>query len=450
MNANYTTMTKIVAAAFTLNIGREPLHGIIERMSAQDVPFEYGMFPEQDQRIVASVMYSTLSEAIAATYYNPKALQDTPRAGSLDANDTGRPEESLEEMAAQQDDAFFRLSACERHSQSLHLRSLAVLEEAGKKIGDGSRVRYVLKHNAWVMPALRVERMLLDTIATAAPESSWLYKAQQCLDDLRDSRHFTDTYVGEEGEVEDGGIYSAMAETDAEGIVADLVDQVDNITRVVDKACTRVVDLLVECGAEIQRHEAVMTELNEELALVAEAYPRMVERKLKSNTVMTAISTETTTYNSNMKFLQRKLDKALEPTALLAHGGRLHFHSIVSSPEWQTKVTERATAQMRAETSRLQAVSGQMAASVMMAEAQAGMVKMQALLKKQQEEMEKQMKEIAAMMKQPKAEKPVKAEKSEAEKPKAEKPKAPKVEAKGATLVSTRGAFNAPVFRRGM
>ena len=451
MNANRTTMSAIVAAAFTMRVGREPLVDIISNLSEQDVPFEYGLFPEQDQRVVASIMYSTLSEAIANTYYDPKALQDRPRNGSREANDSGRPDENKEEMAIQQDDAFYRLAAGERHSLSLYRRSLAVLEEAGKKTGDGSRVKYILKNSTWVMPNLRVERMLLDTIANATPESNWLYKAQQCLDDLRDSRHFTDTYVGEDGEVEDGGVYSAMSETDAEAVMADLVEQVDNITRVVDKACTRVVDLLAECGLEIQRHEEVMERLNEDLQIINEAYPRMAERKLKSSSVMTQMSAETMIYNSNIKFLQRKLDKALEPSALLANGGKLYFEQIVASPEWQTKVAERSAAQMRAETSRIQAMSVQMSANFGLMEAQANMAKIQALVAKQQEELEAKMKEIQAMMKPAKVEKPAKAEKS-AKAPKAEKPAKSESasEYKGTNILSSRGSILQPTFRRGM
>ena len=152
MNANRTIIASQVNAAFVLHVGTDRVSDLIKRFSEKSVPFAYGLFPEQDQRVVASVFYTTIGEAISLAKFEDKPLQDQPKAGSLDANDTGRGNEQDEERAQAQADAFMRLAALERHSESLHERARAVLEEAGRRELTGSRQTFNLQRSSWVMP----------------------------------------------------------------------------------------------------------------------------------------------------------------------------------------------------------------------------------------------------------------------------------------------------------
>ena len=182
---NRSIIASQVNAAFVLHVGTDRVSDLISRFAENSVPFEYGLFPEQDQRVVASVFYSTVSELISLMKYEDKPLQDQPKNGSLEANDTGRGDEAEEERALARVETYQRLAALERHSKSLHERARAVLEEAGHKTGDGGRVRYNRQASAWVMPQMRTQEALKDAIARATPNTPWMFKAQATLDDAK-------------------------------------------------------------------------------------------------------------------------------------------------------------------------------------------------------------------------------------------------------------------------
>ena len=113
---NRSIIASQVNAAFVLHVGTDRVSDLISRFAENSVPFEYGLFPEQDQRVVASVFYSTVSELISLMKYEDKPLQDQPRKGSLEANDTGRGDEAEEERALAREETYQRLAALERHS----------------------------------------------------------------------------------------------------------------------------------------------------------------------------------------------------------------------------------------------------------------------------------------------------------------------------------------------
>ena len=437
---NRSIIASQVNAAFVLHVGTDRVSDLISRFAENSLPFEYGLFPEQDQRVVASVFYSTVSELISLMKYEDKPLQDQPKDGSLEANDTGRGDDQAEERALARAEAYQRLAALERHSKSLHERARAVLEEAGHKTDDGGRVRYNRQASAWVMPQMRTQEALKDAIARATPNTPWMFKAQIALDDLVESRYFY--------EDDAGVLHSAMAETDAEVIVLELLTEATNVDSCAAKAWDRISATLVDLGLEMDRHDKVMAELNEDLQLVNEAYRNPQERKTKADTVKAEMAAETKEHKAAIRYPLWLLTKQFEPVSLLAHDNTF-AKQLVNSPEWRTHEAQETAVKARADVAMAQAQMAEMEANMALMEANMNLMKIRAAMAEQQKAMEKQMKEMAEFMKpaKAKAEKPAKGPKA----PKAEKKaKAEKPLPKGATILNSRSAFNAPVYRRGM
>ena len=437
---NRSIIASQVNAAFVLHVGTDRVSDLISRFAENSVPFEYGLFPEQDQRVVASVFYSTVSELISLMKYEDKPLQDQPKNGSLEANDTGRGDEAEEERALARVETYQRLAALERHSKSLHERARAVLEEAGHKTGDGGRVRYNRQSSAWVMPQMSTQEALKDAIARATPNTPWMFKAQIALDELVGSTYFY--------EDEDGVLHSGMAETDAEVIVLELLTEATNVDSCAAKAWDRISATLVDLGLEMDRHDKVMAELNEDLQTVNEAYRNPQERKTKADTVKAEMAAETKEHKAAIRYPLWLLTKQFEPVSLLAHDNTF-AKQLVNSPEWRTHEAQETAVKARADAAMAQAQMAEMEANMALMEANMNLMKIRAAMAEQQKAMEKQMKEMAEFMKpvKTKAEKPAKEPKAEKAEKKA---KAEKPLPKGATVVSSRSAFNAPVYRRGM
>ena len=437
---NRSIIASQVNAAFVLHVGTDRVSDLISRFAENSVPFEYGLFPEQDQRVVASVFYSTVSELISLMKYEDKPLQDQPKNGSLEANDTGRGDEAEEERALARVGTYQRLAALERHSKSLHERARAVLEEAGRRELTGSRQTFNLQRSSWVMPQMRAQEALKDAIARATPNTPWMFKAQIALDELVESTYFY--------EDEDGVLHSGMAETDAEVIVLELLTEATNVDSCAAKAWDRISATLVDLGLEMARHDKVMAQLNEDLQTVNEAYRNPQERKTKADTVKAEMAAETKEHKAAIRYPLWLLTKQFEPVSLLAHDNTF-AKQLVNSPEWRTHEAQETAVKARADAAMAQAQMAEMEANMALMEANMNLMKIRAAMAEQQKAMEKQMKEMAEFMKpvKTKAEKPAKEPKA----PKAEKKaKAEKPLPKGATILNSRSAFNAPVYRRGM
>ena len=441
---NRSIIASQVNAAFVLHVGTDRVSDLIARFAENSVPFEYGLFPEQDQRVVASVFYSTVSELISLMKYEDKPLQDQPKKGSLEANDTGRGDEAEEERALARVETYQRLAALERHSKSLHERARAVLEEAGRRELTGSRQTFNLRRSSWVMPQMSTQEALKDAIARATPNTPWMFKAQIALDELVGSTYFY--------EDEDGVLHSGMAETDAEVIVLELLTEATNVDSCAAKAWDRISATLVDLGLEMDRHDKVMAELNEDLQTVNEAYRNPQERKTKADTVKAEMAAETKEHKAAIRYPLWLLTKQFEPVSLLAHDNTF-AKQLVNSPEWRTHEAQETAAKARADVAMAQAQMAEMEANMALLEVNMNLMKIRAAMAEQQKAMEKQVKEMAEFMKPAKAKAKAKAEKpaKEPKAPKAEeKAKAEKPLPKGATVVSSRSAFNAPVYRRGM
>ena len=434
---NRSIIASQVNAAFVLHVGTDRVSDLIARFAENSVPFEYGLFPEQDQRVVASVFYSTVSELISLMKYEDKPLQDQPKNGSLEANDTGRGDEAEEERVCARAEAYQRLAALERHSKSLHERARAVLEEAGRRELTGSRQTFNLQRSSWVMPQMRAQEALKDAIARATPNTPWMFKAQIALDELVGSTYFY--------EDEDGVLHSGMAETDAEVIVLELLTEATNVDSCAAKAWDRIGATLIDLGLEMDRHDKVMAVLNEDLQTVNEAYRNPQERKTKADVVKAEMAAETKEHKAAIRYPLWLLTKQFEPVSLLAHDNTFTKH-LVESPEWRTQEAREMAAKAQADAAMAQSQMAEMQANMALMEANVNLMRIRKAMAEQQEAMNKQMKEMAEFMKPAKAKAKVDEEKAKTEKPaKAEKPMP-----KGANVLSTRGSILQPTFRRGM
>ena len=234
----------------------------------------------------------------------------------------------------------------------------------------------------------------------------------------------------------------------AEGIVLELLTTATNVDSCAAKAWDRISATLVDLGLEMDRHDKVMAELNEDLQTVNEAYRNPQERKTKADTVKAEMAAETKEHKAAIRYPLWLLTKQFEPVSLLAHDNTF-AKQLVNSPEWRTHEAQETAAKARADAAMAQAQMAEMEANMALMEANMNLMKIRAAMAEQQKAMEKQMKEMAEFMKpaKAKAEKPAKEPKA----PKAEKKaKAEKPLPKGATILNSRSAFNAPVYRRGM
>ena len=220
-----------------------------------------------------------------------------------------------------------------------------------------------------------------------------------------------------------------------------------NVDTCAAKAWDRIGVTMLDLGLEMTRHDKVMAQLNEDLQTVNEAYRNPQERKTKADTVKAEMAAETKEHKAAIRYPLWLLTKQFEPVSLLAHDNTF-AKQLVNSPEWRTHEAQETAVKARADAAMAQAQMAEMEANMALMEANMNLMKIRAAMAEQQKAMEKQMKEMAEFMKPAKT-----------KEPKAEKPKAPKAEKKakaekplpkGATVVSSRSAFNAPVYRRGM
>ena len=420
MNANRTIIASQVNAAFTLFISGQAVSDIIK--NSAPVSYEYGLFAEQDIRVLMSMVYSLRTELVKLMDGRDQPLQDRPREGSLDANDAGLPDQQEVERQEAIRQVAHEMAVLERHLESLDEQARRDLEEAGQRAEDGGRVRFQRRNQQYRSYVNTWEEWLVDQKATTAVDSSWYRKLCRAEEDIT--------------------IPLVSAQQASDEYLSYLQD--DRLERSSRRAWDRVEESLLECGLEIDRHEKVMAKLNEDLQIVYEAYSKPAERKAKADLVKGQMAAETREHKEAINRPLWMLTKRLEPTALLAHTGAPK--TLVDSPEWRTHEAQLLAAKARADAALAQAQMAEMNANMALIEANMNLMKIRKAMAEQQEAMTKQMKEMNDFMKPVKELKESKSKAPRTEK----KAKAEKPTPKGANVLSTRGSFLAPTFRRGM
>ena len=420
MNAiNRTRIAAQVNAAFTLVLSSgETLRAFLVD-HAQSSAYVYGLFPEQDMRVLVSVYYTLLNELISLQTVSDRPLQDQPQEGSLEANDNGVGDTLQAEREEAMRQVIRDLAAVERHLLSCAEYARKMSEEAGRKTEDGGRIRFIRKSNGWVMPVPDFDDALADQLARATPHSQWAAKIAV---------------------VQETVSLPVMSETTAQEIVAELLQDNTNLDKIAAKTWSAVMDLMAECGQELTRHEKVMADLNLELSQVSEEFVGQ-ERRAKLEVVKTKMAQATARHRENLNYPKWLLERKLEAVQLLAHAGTPK--ALLESPEWLTKEAELATAKAQADLAMAQAKTAQMNANLLLMEANAALMEQQKVMAEMMARINQRTKELMG--------EPVKAKKANIkEEPKVETKASvkEKVKAKGPNIISGRGSVLQPTFRR--
>lgn len=411
---NRTTVASAVNALFVMGRAQE-----IESM--RTVPYEFGIFAEQDIRALISMVYSLRIELVRLMHVSDKPLQDQPAEGSLDANDTGRPDEQAEEREQAIKDVSYGLAILERHLQSLDDQARKDLEEAGNRTQDGGRFRFNFQRPQYKSFVDSWEDWLSKQKADAEPNSVWLKKLE-----LAEETVFI-PFVSAQEATDEYRSYLDDNRLDASS----------------ERAWDRLIERAAMAGDELAKHQKAVDAYN---ALDAEGQKRE----------SSYFAQQCREHKREMKSHDWWMDRLLEPAALLAHLGAPKV--LLDSPEWRTKKAEQAAHNARlqaqeaqAQLAEVQALMLQQEANMQLMEARAQLARQQELMLVQQQAQQQRMIELGLIQ----APVPSPASKKDKKSAKAKTEKAEKVETtkeavpfKGATIHSTRGSYLG-AYRRG-
>lgn len=412
----------LVKAAFSLRIKdvagvTTPVLDVLRNM--RQLPYEFGVFAEQDIRALMSAIYVLRREYVSLQYVEDRPLQDQPKAGSLEANDTGRGDEQAVEREAALADIAYEMAVLERHLESLDKQARSDLEEAGQSVQSGGRMSIMRRNMTYRSYVNSIEDWFRDEKARAQAGSRWMMKLDQAQETLVMPR-----------------IDAQTANEEYRQYVSD-----DRLDRLSHRAWEAIRELLVELGTELDRHEKAYALLNADLALVNDAYSNIEERKRNADIVKAEMAAEDRLHRDNLNRPLWLLGKRFEPVALLAHTGvPVEF---MNTPEWRAKESELRAQEAKAKVQEAQASMMEMQANMMELEANTMLLQVRAQMAEMQKAMAQQQAEFKATLDAMNGKSKPKAK---ADKP---KDKADKPMPKGATVINSRGAASATFRPRG-
>lgn len=393
-NTNRTTINTIVNAIFAT--GKD---STVADLSAPKA-YVFGLFAQEDIKALMSALWSKRSELVRLMYVADKPIFDgQPAEGSLEANDTGKPDENAEERANAVKAVALEVAIIERRIKSLEMQAKEESEEAGKKTADGGRFRFNLKQRQFKSYMESWDEWLVKQKAEAEPNGIWLAKLELA---------------------QEGITLPHVSAQDAIDAFKDAFD--DSYTEKVSaKAWDRLLDRFEQIGQCMANHDLFMAQCTDD--------------------DKAAMAVENKAYRADMKSHQWWLDNVLlQPVSLLAHNGAPKH--IINSPEWRTMVAKRATseananvAEAMAEVAEVQALTLQTQATMAIMDARAMLEQAQAALVAQQAALSARLNPVPA----PAPEAPAPQEEAQAEAPKPNaKGRAPRVHnGKGAAGFST-------------
>lgn len=383
---NRTPIAAAVNGAFNTVIDNEVVKDIITRFSAVPVAYEFGVFADQDIRVLLSMYYALIFEFVTLMPYQDFPLQDAPRAGSLEANDTGVEDRFAVEREAAIKDTLHGIAVIHRHLRSLDERARKELEEAGKTEYDGGRIRFNRKQPVYKSLVKDFEEVLID-MKSREPRANLRRIAQ----------------------IESAMEYNLprVSETDAGQEFYDYLDE-ERMERSAQRAWDNVLQSLQEVSFEIDQYAGVMEKLNAELA-EATQLRNPQDRRVATDSVKTRMALARNEHRLNINYPQWLLKQRLAPVGLLAHIGAPK--ALIESPEWRAEEAKLRAAAAQAKSQEVQAQMVEMEAMMLEQQANMGLLQLRKQMAEMQKAMNKQQKEFAAMMnppKQPKAPKEVK------------------------------------------
>lgn len=399
---NRTPISAAVNGAFNTVIDGQSVKDIITNL-VLPVEYEFGVFADQDIRVLVSMYYALIFELVSLMPYNDAPLQDAPKTGSLEANDTGVEDRFSVERDAAIKEVLHGIAVIHRHLLSLDERARKELEEAGQRTADGGRQRFNLKARVYKSIVKDYEDVLIDM------------KLREPVSNVR-----------RVAQIEMAMDYNLpkVSETDAGQEFYDYLDE-ERLERSALRAWDNVLSSLQDVSFEIDRNAATMEKLNAELA-EASQLRNPQDRKVAMDSVKSRMVLARNEHRQNINYPQWLLKQRLSPLALLAHTGAPK--ALVESPEWRAEAAKLRAAAARAKSQEVQAQMVEMEALMLEQEANMGLFSLRKRMAEMQKAMNEQQKEFAAMM-NPKEAKPAKEAKPKAE------VKATKTLAKGSDTV---------------
>lgn len=423
---NRTPMAAVVNAAFSTSIKDRnevttPVVDILRNL-ATPLAYEYGIFAEHDSRVLKSVLWGLRNEHVSLQYCPDKPLQDEPKEGSLDANDTGKPDEHAVDRAAAFKENEYLQAVIERHLESLRKQVRSDLEEAGSRSVDGGRARFrMVSSKPFGFDDMdTLEDWYVKQLAQVAPHS----RRHRQIEQSRETIYLPHI--------------SAQEANDAWLSVVHDADGDNRLTKLANREWDSIRTLLLEVGMEQERHDSEMAKLNSELQAVHAKYHDRGTQALYAGPVKAAMAVENTTHRSNINRPVWLLGRKFEAVALLAHVGTPQ--DILNSHEWRAKESELRAQEAQAKAQEAQAQMMEAQANMMELEANMLLMQTRQQLAAMQQQLMEQQKQFAAMLNPPappapKADKPSKGKSKASKASKSE----PFVPLKGANLISSRG-----------
>ena len=388
---NRTLSSAAVNGAFNTVIDGETAKDIILRL-AVPLQYEFGLFADQDIRVLVSMYYAQIFELVSLMPYDDKPLQDMPKAGSLEANNTGVEDARSVEREEAIQESLKGIAIVHRHLLSLDERARKELEEAGRREADGGRQRFNLKARVYKSIVKSFEDVLID-MKMREPVSN-----QRRIAQIEQAMEYNLPYV---------------SETDAGQAFVDYLDD-ERMERSAQRAWDNIIASLQDVSFEIDQYSDVMEKLNAELA-EASQLRNAQDRKVACDSVKSRMVLARNEHRQNINYPQWLLKQRLAPTALLAHVGAPK--SLIDSPEWRAEEAKLRAAAARAKAQEAQSQIVEMEALMLEQEANMGLMQVRRQMMEMQKAMAKQQAEFKAMMNPPKEAKPAKAKPAKAATP---------------------------------
>ena len=310
-NSNRTRLSLIVNAIFAAG-----LNDRIKTMEATS--YQVGLFAEQDYRAGVSVLYTIRMDLVRMQDGSDKPLQDRPKYGSLEANDTGRESDIEIERRAVMAEAARAHAVIERHLESLAKQASSDLEEAGVRTTSGGR--YVISSSGRQFRAYcgSWHDFLLDLKANAQAGTPWMLKIERAQELVS---------------------FPCVSAQDATDAFMDYFEDA-NVLKTSARAWDKLFDRLEMLGQTLRDHEQMTNAFNAMDDAMRDA----------GKTEFAAACRE---HKRDVKNHDWWLERMLEPWALLLATGAPK--DLVNSPEWRTKEAELRAAKARVKLVEVQA-----------------------------------------------------------------------------------------------
>lgn len=310
-NTNRTRMSLIIAAIFDADLNNR-----IKAMEA--TPYQVGLFAEQDYRAGVSVLYTIRMDLVRMQDGADMPLQDVPKDGSLEANDTGTESDVEIERRTLMAQACRAHAVIERHLESLAKQAASDMEEAGKRTTSGGR--YVIASSGRKFRAYcgSWHDFIIDLKANATAGSSWMLKIERA-EELVSFPHV-----------------SAQDATD------EFMDYFEdaNVLKTSGNAWDKLLDRLEVRGTLLRDHEHLTAAFN-------------AMDDVQRNAGKSEFAVACRDFKRELKNNDWWLERMLEPWALLLATGAPK--DLVNSPEWRTKEAELRAAKARVKLVEVQA-----------------------------------------------------------------------------------------------